>query len=68
MNSQSVRRRYSYQLRDGHKAAYLCTETTEYRYIEELDITKKWFKANVDSIIQMYGPEHCIQKEDLFLG
>jgi hypothetical protein len=68
MNSQSVSRRYSFPLRDGHKAAYLCTETTKYRYIEELDTPKKWFKANIDSIMNVYGPQHRIQKEDMFLG
>ncbi|KAF7315430.1 Protein kinase domain-containing protein [Mycena indigotica] len=65
--SQSVSRRYSYPLRSGHKTAYLCTETTMYRYIEKLDAPKKWFKANVDSIMETYGPMHNIQKEDLFL-
>ncbi|KAJ7217776.1 hypothetical protein GGX14DRAFT_550000 [Mycena pura] len=65
--SQSVSRRYSYPLRTGHKAAYLCTETTMYRYVENLDAPKKWFKANIDAIMETYGPIHQIQKEDLFL-
>ncbi|KAJ6587171.1 hypothetical protein DFH09DRAFT_1308232 [Mycena vulgaris] len=65
--SQSVSRRYSFPLRTGHKAAYLCTETTMYRYVESLDAPKKWFKSNVDSIMETYGPIHQIQKEDLFL-
>jgi len=65
--SQSVSRRYSFPLRTGHKAAYLCTETTMYRYVESLDAPKKWFKSNVDSILETYGPIHQIQKEDLFL-
>jgi abelson tyrosine-protein kinase 1 len=67
-NRQSVSRRYSFQLRDGHKAAFMCTETTKYRYVESLDAPKKWFKANVDSIMKVYGRRHHIQKEDLFLG
>ncbi|CAK5265672.1 unnamed protein product [Mycena citricolor] len=65
--SQNVSRRYSYPLRAGHKAAYMCTETTMYRYVDSLDAPKKWFKAHVDSIIRTYGPIHQIQKEDLFL-
>ncbi|KIM89615.1 hypothetical protein PILCRDRAFT_812439 [Piloderma croceum F 1598] len=65
--SQSVSRRYSFQLRDGHKSAFLCTETTKYRYVEDLDAPKKWFKANVESIMKVYGRRHHIQKEDLFL-
>lgn len=39
-----------------------------YRYVESLDAPKKWFKANVDQILQIYGAQHRIQKEDLFLG
>jgi abelson tyrosine-protein kinase 1 len=69
-NRQSVRRRYSFQLRDGHKAAFMCTETTKYRYVESLesalDAPEKWFKANVDSIMKVYGRRDHIQKEDLF--
>ncbi|EGO28920.1 hypothetical protein SERLADRAFT_413601 [Serpula lacrymans var. lacrymans S7.9] len=65
--SESVSRRYSFPLRAGHKTAHICAETTMYYYIENLDAPKKWFKANVDSIMQHYGPHHPIQKEDLFL-
>lgn len=61
-------RRYSYPLKAGHKMAHLCTETTDYRYLEELDAAKKWFRTHVDSIMQTYGAQHHIQKEDLFLG
>lgn len=39
-----------------------------YRYVDSLEAPKKWFKANVDSIMQIFGAEHRIQKEDLFLG
>ena len=48
--------------------AYLCTETTDYRYLEKLDAPKKWFKTNVDLIMQTYGSQYHLQKEDLFLG
>ncbi|KAJ7781563.1 hypothetical protein B0H16DRAFT_1819089 [Mycena metata] len=65
--SQNVSRRYTFPLRSGHKTAYLCTETTMYRYFETLDAPKKWFKANVDAIMRQYAPIHQIQKEDLCL-
>ncbi|KAJ6627483.1 hypothetical protein B0H10DRAFT_2161143 [Mycena sp. CBHHK59/15] len=65
--SQNVSRRYSFPLRSGHKTAYLCTESTMYRYIENLDAPKKWFKANVDTIMHQYASIHQIQKEDLYL-
>jgi abelson tyrosine-protein kinase 1 len=48
--------------------AYLCTETTDYRYLVKLDAPKKWFQTNVDFILQTYGRQHHLQKEDLFLG
>ncbi|KAJ7511910.1 hypothetical protein B0H11DRAFT_719443 [Mycena galericulata] len=65
--SPTVSRRYSYPLRAGYKAAYLCTETTNYRYMEELKAPKEWFKANVDSILHQYGRLHEVVKEDLRL-
>ncbi|CDO74643.1 hypothetical protein BN946_scf184944.g2 [Trametes cinnabarina] len=60
-------RRYSSPLRAGHKTAHLFTEATNYRYIEDLSTPKKWFKANVDNILALYGKEHRISREDLYL-
>jgi hypothetical protein len=68
MNRKSVSRRYCFPLRAGHKTAHLCTETTEYNHLENLEAPKKWFKANVDTIMHLYGETHRILKEDLFLG
>ena len=65
---QSVSRRYSFPLRMGQKTAHICTGTTQYDYMENLDAPKKWFKANVDTILKSFGAEHRIQKEDLVLG
>jgi abelson tyrosine-protein kinase 1 len=39
-----------------------------YRFIEDLQTPKKWFKANVDDIMKAYGKSHGITKEELFLG
>jgi abelson tyrosine-protein kinase 1 len=64
----SVSRQYTYQLRTGHKAAFLYTETTVYNYLDNLDAPKKWFKANIDAILKAYGAEHALQKEDVLLG
>ena len=61
-------RRYTHPLRAGHRTAYLCTETTIYRYIENLDAPKKWFKANVGTVLELYGGHHPIQSGDLNLG
>jgi hypothetical protein len=68
VDRQSISRRYSFPLRSGHKTAHLCTETTVYSYIENLEAPKKWFRANVDTIMHLYGETHRMQKEDLFLG
>jgi hypothetical protein len=64
----SVSRRYTFPLRSGHKTAYLCTETTTYKYVDNLDAPKKWFKSHVEQILDIYGGQHHIQREDLFLG
>lgn len=60
-------------LKTGHKAAFLCAETPEYRYMisddgGKLDVPKQWFKVNVDTIMKIYGAQHQIQREELFLG
>ncbi|KAI0945901.1 hypothetical protein AcV7_010017 [Taiwanofungus camphoratus] len=63
----SVSRRYTCPLRAGHKAAHLFTESTTYRYMEDLATARKWFKANVDQILKRYGADHAITREDLYL-
>lgn len=63
-----VSRKYSTPLRNGHKAAHLFTESTVYRYVEDLVAPKAWFKANIDHILKMYGRTHSLQKEDILLG
>ena len=57
-------------MRNGHKAAHLFTESTMYSYIAEPDLAapRKWFKANINQILAIYGTDHIIQKEDLMLG
>lgn len=67
-DTSGFRRRYSSPLRAGHKTAHLFTESTNYRYIDDLSTPKKWFKANIDHILAMYGAEHHISKEDIYLG
>lgn len=64
--SKAVSRRYSYPLRTGHKAAYLCTEATTYRYIDGGEPPRAWFKAHVYDVLRAYGQQHHIQKENLY--
>lgn len=66
-SSENIAKRLPFDLKAGHKAAYLYTDTTEYRYFETLDAAKKWFQSNVDAIMNVYSYRHHIQKEDLFL-
>lgn len=66
-DTPSFVRRYSFGTRSGHKTAFLCTETTMYRYMDDLASPKQWFKANVDDIMAAYAVEHHITKEELFL-
>lgn len=65
---QTVGRTHSFQLRAGHKVAYLYTESTIFRYITNLDVPKKWFQSNVDHIMKIYGKEQRLTREDIFLG
>ena len=64
----TTRRRESFLLRAGHKSAHMYTETTEYQYIKKLKAPKAWFKANAGAILNIYGAQHNIQKEEIFLG
>ncbi|KAM6492858.1 hypothetical protein JOM56_010992 [Amanita muscaria] len=66
-NTRNVARRYSYPLRSGHKASYMCVEATVYRYVEKLDAPKRWFADNIGRILKIYAQEHPITREDLFL-
>ncbi|KAI0049057.1 hypothetical protein FA95DRAFT_1538888 [Auriscalpium vulgare] len=63
---QTASRTQSFQLRAGHKVAYLYAETTMYRYLEDLAVPKKWFQANIDQIMKLYGRERQLTKEDVF--
>jgi hypothetical protein len=65
---RKVSRRYTYPLKAGHRIAVMYAETTEYRYLEQQNAPKKWFQSNVNSVMNIYGMQHHIQKEDLFLG
>ena len=64
----NINRRYSCDVKAGHRTAFLFVESTMYEYIEELSAPKKWFVANVDEILRSYADGHSITKEDLFLG
>ena len=55
-------------MRTGHETSHLFTETALYRFVADLYTPKKWFHANVDQLVDLFGEEHAIQKEDLILG
>ncbi|KAF8900160.1 hypothetical protein CPB84DRAFT_1847410 [Gymnopilus junonius] len=62
-----ISRRHSFILDAVHSSAHLYAESLEYHYLKKLDASKSWFQDNVDSVLQLYGKEHNIQKEDLHL-
>jgi hypothetical protein len=68
--SQGVSRRYSFPVHAGKRSAFLCTGDWRYRYIDDqrLESPKEWFRSNIKSILKIYGKEHCLQKEDVYLG
>ncbi|KAJ7193623.1 hypothetical protein GGX14DRAFT_588248 [Mycena pura] len=47
------------------ETAHLIAEKVEHQYFEHLDVLKKWFRANVQAIVEAYHPE-CL-REELFL-
>ncbi|EKM52507.1 uncharacterized protein PHACADRAFT_211755 [Phanerochaete carnosa HHB-10118-sp] len=69
VSRKGVSRRYASPLRTGHKTAHLFAESTLYRYVADPDLSapRKWFHANVEQILEIYGTEHALQKEDLML-
>lgn len=36
--------------------------------MQTLDTAKRWFAANVDRVLEIYGAEHCLHREDVVLG
>ncbi|GJE89108.1 hypothetical protein PsYK624_052000 [Phanerochaete sordida] len=69
MGRRNVSRKYTYPLRTGHKAAHLFTESATYQYVADPDLAapRKWFQANVEQVLSIYGTEHEVQREDLML-
>ena len=67
---ENVTRRVSFPIRAGQKGAFLYTEITQYQYINDNGLTapRTWFQENIDQILDVYGKEHHIQKEDVYLG
>ena len=65
---QGLTPRTSFPLKAGHPAAYLYVEDAEYRYIEKLDAPKVWFQNHAEAIMNSYGHQAKINKEDLFLS
>ncbi|PPQ65454.1 hypothetical protein CVT24_010785 [Panaeolus cyanescens] len=63
-----ILRRQSFRLRSGHKSAFMYTESADYQYLKKLDAPRAWLQANVDTILSLYGREHSLQKEDIFLA
>ncbi|KAI0317882.1 hypothetical protein OF83DRAFT_1171602 [Amylostereum chailletii] len=68
-SGQPVSRTQAFQLRAGHKVAHLYAESTVYRYLADptLHVPKMWFQNNIDQILKLYGKEHKLTREDVFL-
>ena len=66
----AVSRTQAFQLRAGHKVAHMYSESTVYRYLTDpnLHIPKLWFQHNIDQILKLFGMDHKLTREDVFLG
>lgn len=69
VSRKNVSRRYQSPLRMGHKTAHLFTESAMYHYVADADLAapRKWFQANVEQVLEIYGTDHAVQREDLML-
>ena len=46
------------------------TESAQFRYVADPDLVapRKWFHDYIERILDIYGQDHAIQREDLMLG
>ncbi|EJD55610.1 hypothetical protein AURDEDRAFT_109872 [Auricularia subglabra TFB-10046 SS5] len=56
-----------FNLHAGRKEAFLFTELSVYRYMQEVDTAREWFTANIGAIMEAYGAAHKVQREDMCL-
>lgn len=56
-----------FNLHAGRKEAFLFTEQSVYRYMEEVNTARDWFAANIGTIMEAYGAKHKLQREDICL-
>lgn len=66
-SSRNIARRYDFLLRAGHKRSLLVAESTVYRYMQSIESSKKWFADHQETILELYGRKHHLQREDLLL-
>ncbi|GLB41362.1 putative protein tyrosine kinase [Lyophyllum shimeji] len=64
--SDSVRRRHTFPL-TGERVAFLCAEKTVHAYIEDSRACKLWFRAYREQILDVFGAERGLLKENLML-
>jgi len=65
LNQSSSGVKRTYPISALGETAHLVAEKTEHQYFEQLDVLKKWFRANIQSIVDAYHPEYL--REELFL-
>ncbi|KIM34682.1 hypothetical protein M413DRAFT_135283 [Hebeloma cylindrosporum] len=59
--------RVTFPLKVGENAAHLYTGPTRHRRFEADDLPMEWCKSNIDKIIEIYGADHNITREDIVL-
>lgn len=65
--TSSFRGSQSKRLYSDEKTAHLFTESTIFRHVKDTRAPKAWFKGNVNRILSIYGREHDLSREKLFL-
>lgn len=59
--------RVSFPLKAGEEAAHMYTGSTRHRRFQADDSLMEWFESNIEKIIEIYGADHNVTREDLVL-
>lgn len=64
-----VARTYVHQVQPGQQAAYLFADSLVHRFMRsaDLQVPKLWFVANADAVVELYGAQHEVTRDNLSL-
>ncbi|KIM38803.1 hypothetical protein M413DRAFT_29751 [Hebeloma cylindrosporum] len=57
----------SFPLKGGEEAAHMYTGSTRHRCFQADDSLMEWFESSIEKIVEIYGADHDVTREDLVL-